>query len=54
MDECEPLLLGLYPLATKSVTGSVVWAMSDGRGFHSLPFQLKLSSSIHRMTQVKS
>ena len=26
----------------------------DGRGLHSFPFQLNLSSSVHRVTQLKS
>ena len=29
-------------------------AMTAGRGLHSFPFQLSLSSSVHRITQLNS
>ena len=51
MNECKPLLVG-------GGARSALWVqtLADvlGRGLHSFPFQLNLSSSVHRMTQLKS
>ena len=39
---------------TPSRCGRMDQACAYGRGLHSLPFQLNLSSSVHRLTQMNS
>ena len=63
MDECKPLFAGDYAAAL----GSRTWRITHshdivpsvpirvmGRGLHSFPFQLNLSTSMHRITQLNS
>jgi len=70
VDECKPLLVSRYlallpaikaavtiPVMAKARIGHFVEAQileSVGRGSHSAPYQLNLSSSAHRVTQLNS
>ena len=43
-----------YTKATKASASRVESERAMGRGLHSFPFQLNLSSSVHRITQIDS
>jgi len=47
VDECKPLLRGRRRTTIAAL-------LLNGRGLHSFPYQLNLSSSVHRMMQLNS
>ena len=57
VDKCEPLVDGCAQRPGAVHRGALQRhhvLPEAGRGLHSFPFQLNLSSSVHRMTQLNS
>jgi hypothetical protein len=50
VDECKALITGLSITLCK--IDQLRLARLDGRGLHSLPFQLNLTFLVHRITQL--
>jgi hypothetical protein len=58
VDECRPLANGVQMWVDTIINcterKNTGFSGGGGRGLHSFPFQLNLSSSVHRMTQIDS